>query len=65
MMDEMVQKGDEEMKKEQVTYAAFKQWCDQRTGVKHKEINSQKIAIDEMSADIENHNKDKKIWEAD
>jgi len=55
MMDEMVQKGDEEMKKEQVTYAAFKQWCDQRTGVKHKEINSQKIAIDEMSADIENH----------
>lgn len=55
MMDEMVQKGTEEMQKEQVTYAAFKEWCDQRTGVKKKEINTQNIQIDELSADIENH----------
>lgn len=55
MMDDMIKKGTEEMRKEQVLFAAFSQWCKARIGVKTKEIETGNIEIDELSADIGAH----------
>jgi len=55
MMDGMVKKGNEQMREEQVAFSAFNEWCRQRISVKQKEIKLQQNAINELSADIENH----------
>merc|ERR1719262_1577838 len=58
LMNGMLEKGKKEKHEEQVQFAAFKQFCDDTTVEKTKDIADANMLIDTLKADIQKYTAD-------
>jgi len=61
MMNEMKAKGEEEKKSEEVTFAAFAQWCQHTDRQKAESIREGKATMAKLAAAIEKYDSDAKV----